>query len=332
VKRGARKPGPAGGNSEKTMITREVDDRYWVAAQQDHAAAAGFLAEHWGNETFSAPERFLPSPKHGEQFRTELLRAVAGHEDGWREEETTVETKDASGLPLDFTKISLEESLERWRTCVSYFAEDQPFAALLISLHAYWLLAHSCNPMLESAFQHPVLQPSRRSALPALDAERKAACNFIQERKLEQSHLLERLRRDSVRSNWITPQTLDPTVRLIQVVDSISLRLCFGGNPSATMVDVPRRGWFDRGRVDSSVDGDGRIAVAPYPFDEDPLKVPLKLREINSTGTRGQEEGIAWQEISPEVMTFEFTASARRSGQQRDTDFRNTSFLRGSNH
>jgi hypothetical protein len=203
-----------------------------------------------------------------------------------------------------------KDALEFWRSGVAHFAEDQPYVALLISLHAYWLLAHECDPSMDPAFLHPLVRPAERTALQAREVERKIACEFLQERAMEQNRLLEQLRQDNQRRGWIAPRTLEPTVRLLQVVDAISLRLCFGEEVPLTLLDVPRRGWSDRVRIQIRPEGNRRIAVSPYPFDEEPLQVPLKTREVRkSDDSQPRDGGVKWQN-APSDIFFEFTSRA----------------------
>lgn len=295
------------------MITREVGDHYWLTSQLDHAGNAGYLAAHWGNEDFHAPEKFLRPSGHEEDFRKETIMAVAGHENGWRDREEETDTDPATGLARNFTELPQQEALERWRATVDGFAADRPYVALLISMHSYWLHAHQCNPSLDPAFLHPVIRPSERSSLPAREAEQARACDFLREREREQTKFLERLRRDPVRLPWVEDATLNPTVRLFQIIDAMSLRLCSGPDTPMPLLDVPRHGWSDRSRLHFCPEGGYRIAIRPYPFSEDPLSVPLKVRQLAKAASRPRYSSRQWLAVPPTEVVFQFTSGEPRA-------------------
>ena len=59
--------------TEPLLVTRR-DGRLALVTQPDHAALAGWLAEHWGNEQF-----VVPAPREA------LVTAATHHDDGWLE-------------------------------------------------------------------------------------------------------------------------------------------------------------------------------------------------------------------------------------------------------
>ena len=76
----------------------------------------------------------------------------------------------------------------------------------------------------------------------------------------------------------VEPPNLNPHARLLQLMDAFSLALCFGGKQEAAMDGIPRRGWDDRVSLALSPLGHKRIAIAPYPFDQDPLTLLIPGR------------------------------------------------------
>ncbi len=54
------------------MLRLETETGWWLVTHPDHARLAGAFAERWGNERFLPPEP-----------RTNVLRGIACHDDGW---------------------------------------------------------------------------------------------------------------------------------------------------------------------------------------------------------------------------------------------------------
>ena len=100
------------------MLKRTVSGELWCISQPDHAAAAGYLAAHWGNGQFARPGRYAPFPDP-ERLRAETVLAIAEHDNGWWEWEADPQIDPADGLPLDLTSLEQSDGLQRWRLGVS---------------------------------------------------------------------------------------------------------------------------------------------------------------------------------------------------------------------
>ena len=139
------------------MFKTVRDKNAWLISQPDHAAVAGFLAAHWGNDEFSSPGRFADSPDP-EALRAAAVLAIAEHDNGWWEWEATPELGEADGLPLGLSELlkNQEEGMNRWRLGIRRFSRDHPYSSLLISFHAYWLYAHGTQADPDPAFTHPL--------------------------------------------------------------------------------------------------------------------------------------------------------------------------------
>ena len=72
------------------MLKRRVDDQIWLISQPDHAAVSGYLAAHWGNREFSAAGGYADCPDP-ELVRSEVVLAIAEHDNGWWEWEADPE-------------------------------------------------------------------------------------------------------------------------------------------------------------------------------------------------------------------------------------------------
>ena len=285
------------------MLKRRVDDEIRLISQPDHAAVSGYLAAHWGNREFSAAGGY--SDCHdAELVRSEVVFAIAEHDNGWWEWEADPELDPDDGLPLDLLQLTQGQGFARWRLGVPRFAEKHPYVALLISFHAYWLHAYRVEPNPDTTFAHPLFGDPN-SWLPANGDELEQARQFVAEQKGLQGEFIARLREDPVWASATDPQNLNPHVRLLQVADALSLSLCFGGTVERTLAGIPRKSWEDRVTLELSSAG-SKIVCCPYPFDRDPLPVVLRARVLEEPFERPAEFQVWWQSLERRQVRFEF--------------------------
>ena len=276
------------------MIKRRVGEQFWLVRQPDHAQSAAFLAAHWGNGEFARPGQFN-APSSAEYWRDQTIFAIAEHDNGWWEWEANPAIDPDDHLPLDFLEIGKNRSMAHWRIGTNRFAESHPFAALLICLHSR-LLYESVRDDPVQPQLIPPLMAGDGSGMPS-GGEPDELRDFVAEQKELESKLLERATEAAATETTdlgneelikrypkrgIPPDLplrqddfLMPHVRLLQIADSLSLTLCRGGAGPRTIDQVPRRSWEDRVTLELEYrDGHG-LALSPYPFDQDPLKVSI---------------------------------------------------------
>lgn len=261
------------------MLKRSAGDRFRLVTQPDHAALSGYLAAHWGNESFR-PLGLWDSLSEPETVRREIVFGIAQHDNGWWEWETDPEIDPQDGLPLDFLQGDAGEGFERWKRGAARFEHDHPFASVLINRHAYWLQAARVVEIQESQFRHPLFG-FRPKQTEAGSSEADAVREFLVERLSHERVLLDRLA--AKRGVWdraTYDDTLLPAVRMLQVLDTVSLALCGGSTRPLTLLEVPRRSWTDRVTVELTSVSDRRVGISPYPFDEDPLPVAFPARIV----------------------------------------------------
>jgi len=284
------------------MLKRRVDDQIWLISQPDHAALSGYLAAHWGNREFSAAGGYADCPDP-ELLRSEVILAIAEHDNGWWEWEADPPRDPNDGLPLDLLQLTQDEGLARWRLGVPRFAKEHPYVALLISFHACWLQAYLIEEDPDTSFAHPLFGDPH-SWPPASGKELEQARQFVAEQKALQGELIARLRKDPVWASAAAPQNLNPHVRLLQIADALSLSLCFGGAVEWTLAGVPRKSWDDRIVLKLHPAG-SRIVCRPYPFDQDPLPVMLRARILRDPFERPVGFQAWWQSLARQEIRFE---------------------------
>ncbi len=263
------------------MLRSCVGDEWWLVHQPDHARVAGYLAAHWGNAQggFARPGEFSASPQAAE-LRQEVVQGIAEHDNGWWEWEASPSVDPADGLPRDLPNVSADRpdaGLQRWRLGVPRLAESHPYVSLLISYHAYWLYAFAFDdlPGLDNAFRHPVF--GQAGVVNKLVANATLTRDFLREQQAVQQQLERRLQ-GTVWAEALQGQHLFPHVRLLQILDALSLLISYGGQQELALHDVPRTNWQDRVKMSWDPLGKRHIVCDPYPFDVDPLEVYLPVR------------------------------------------------------
>lgn len=104
------------------MIVRQRPESVQLITQPDHASAAGRIMS-----------RSLALAAHPR--RESILRAVAEHDNGWREEDADPSVDPASGDVVDFVRATLDVRHRVWPRGVARLAGD-PWAAALVAQHA----------------------------------------------------------------------------------------------------------------------------------------------------------------------------------------------------
>src|ERR1700722_19918632 len=138
------------------MLRLETETGWWLVTHVDHAHLAGAFAAQWGNDRFLAPEP-----------RSRVLRGINAHDDGWaardRSPQITRQGKPSAfsvelvGKYSAFEEIDLEDYLAVRDRAVRLIAAEDPYAAILISMHTYSLLNDHADRSTIAPAQLPLL-------------------------------------------------------------------------------------------------------------------------------------------------------------------------------
>jgi hypothetical protein len=266
------------------MLKTRVGEEIWLVHQPDHARVSGYLAAHWGGANGFARPGYYPGATHPPRWREEVILAIAEHDNGWWEWEAAPVIDGADGLPLglaDVARGSPDAGFTRWRLGVPRLAKEHPCAALLISLHAYWLYAFAFEDLAagdEDALRHPLF--GGRQKVIDLVVDRELTRQFLEEQQHIQRELTHRLQSDPIFAAALEPDHRNPHFKLLQVLDALSLLLAFNHQGEYALVDVPRSAWNDRVTLRLRRISNQQFACDPYPFDLDPLEVHLPARVV----------------------------------------------------
>jgi hypothetical protein len=104
------------------VILRPHGDDLQLITQADHARLAGAVMQHTA--------ALATHPR-----RASILLAIAEHDNGWREPDSSPQIDPLTGSPLDFTSAPIAVRQGVWPRGVGRLAHD-PWAAALVAQHA----------------------------------------------------------------------------------------------------------------------------------------------------------------------------------------------------
>jgi len=244
------------------MLRLETETGWWLVTHPDHARLAGAFAERWGNERFSSPEP-----------RTNVLKGIARHDDGWIARDATPQitrqgkpsafSTELVGKYSAFEEIDLVDYLAVRDRAVRSIAEEDPYAALLISMHTYSLLHDHADRSTIAAEQLLLLD------------------SFLETLRTFQGSLKVQIRMDP---NFSEEQTGDAAIldhfRLLQATDNLSLLTCVDfQRPAHLLHPLPLRGGGHATVTVRSV-GTRRFVLEPYPFSDGVMTFEFPARSV----------------------------------------------------
>jgi hypothetical protein len=276
---------------ETRMLRLESKTGWWLVTHVDHARLAADFAEHWGNELFLSPEP-----------RTRVLRGIMVHDNGWaardgspqitRQGKPSAFSSELVGKYSAFEEIDLLDYLAVRDSAVRLIAKEDPYAAILVSMHTYNLLTQRADRSTIATEQ-----------LPWLDS-------FLAGQRRLQEELYQSILADpDLTADEVRGTRIEDHFRLLQAVDNLSLLSCVSHGEAATLLHpLPlKTGRSQEVRVTSL--GERRFCLAPYPFDEFPLTLLFPARHVVGRVFRSGEE-LQEKYSKAEVINLTVTVTA----------------------
>jgi Protein of unknown function (DUF3891) len=273
------------------MLRLETETGWWLVTHPDHARLAGAFAEKWGNDRFLPPEP-----------RVRVLKGIACHDDGWtardaapqitRQGKPSAFSVELVGKYSAFEEIDLQDYLAVRDRAVRLVAEEDPYAAILVSMHTYNLLGEHAD--------RSTIAPDQ---LPLLD-------RFLENQKLLQQSLQKRIAADeTLPPEQRTESAIFDHFRLLQACDNLSLITCVDfSRPAHLLHPLPVRGDGHQ-RVQLRSVGTRHFVLDPYPFAEPSLTFSFPARHVD--GKLFSSAGELQQEFAAvPVETLSVTVSA----------------------
>jgi Protein of unknown function (DUF3891) len=274
------------------MLRLETETGWWLVTHPDHARLAGAFAERWGNEKFLPPEP-----------RARVLKGIARHDDGWaardakpeitRQGKPSAFSVELVGKYSAFEEIDLADYLAVRDRAVRLIAAEDPYAALLISMHTYSLLSEHADRSTIAAAELPLLD------------------RFLEQQKEFQQALRKQIAADaSVAPDHKSESAIFDHFRLLQANDNLSLMTCVDfSRPASLLHPLPLRGGgYSRVEVRSA--GPRHFVLDPYPFSEPSLTFEFPARHVKGK-LFGSADELREQFAAAPVETLSVTVSAR---------------------
>jgi uncharacterized protein DUF3891 len=243
------------------MLRLETETGWWLVTHPDHARLAGAFAGRWGNELFLSPEP-----------REHVLRGITRHDDGWAARDATPQitrqgkpsafSTELVGKYSGFEEIDLPDYLAVRARAVQQIAAEDPYAAILISMHTYSLLHDHAD--------RSTIAPDQ---LPLLD-------QFLEGQKAFQDSLRKQIASNpNLKPEHKTDDAILDHFRLLQANDYLSLLTCVDyQKPVSLLHALPTRGGKHVPIQVRSV-GPRHFVLDPYPFAEPSLTFQFPARQ-----------------------------------------------------
>src|SRR5208283_648811 len=254
------------------MLRLETENGWWLVTHPDHARLAGAFAARWGNERFPPPEP-----------RERVLEGIARHDDGWaardakpqitRQGKPSAFSVELVGKYSAFEEIDLADYLAVRDRAVRLIAAEDPYAAVLISMHTYSLLTDHAD--------RSTIAPDQ---LPLLD-------EFLKQQKQLQKSLVSEI---AASSRFPSEQASDSAIRdhfrLLQATDNLSLLTCVDfRSPAHLLHPLPLRGG-EYSRVEVTAVGSRHFVLNPYLFDRPELTFTFPARHVKGSVFRSSAD------------------------------------------
>lgn len=239
------------------LVVERPHGRLRLVRQADHARIAGALAARWGND------RFSPSTPRAAVVAADL------HDEGWVEPDARPLLDTATGRPLNFLDIDLRHHAEFYGRAVALARQEDPYAALLVSMHWTGLYRGRWGWQSSLAFDPP-----------------EEMRGFLDDVVIEQQHAWVEMTEkawDGSRSRRAFEAELWADYERLQVWDLLSLFVCRADLSEPLHTQFTRVPQDQDGRASDitvRTAGDGSVTVDPYPFDEDDFEVVVPACEI----------------------------------------------------
>ncbi len=178
------------------MIVNRNGSGWTLITQPAHAWLAGELAAAWGNQQFGTPSPFEA-----------VMLATRLHDIGWLAWDAAPRLG-GDGRPVNFIETTLAETAPIWRRAVKHVSLLDPYAALLVSLHA--------STIYRRRLERGADPPEERSELELLAADHVV----VQER------FRDALADHPLYGPEVEPDRLIIAYRWLRVCDLLSLVLC----------------------------------------------------------------------------------------------------------
>jgi Protein of unknown function (DUF3891) len=275
------------------MLRLETETGWWLVTHPDHARLAGAFAERWGNELFPPPEP-----------REHVLRGIARHDDGWaardaipqitRQGKPSAFSTELVGKYSGFEEIDLPDYLAVRDRAVREIAAEDPYAAILISMHTYSLLNDHAD--------RSTILPAQ---LPLFD-------RFLEGQKALQDTWSKQIQSNPhLRPEHKSESAILDHFRLLQANDYLSLLTCVDYQTPVNLLHALPTRDGKHVPIQARAIASRHFVLDPYPFDEPSISFQFPARHVQAKlFSSAKELQDAFRAAPAEMLSV--TVSARK--------------------
>lgn len=247
------------------MIRRQTTEGFWLITQHDHAAVAGALARHLGNEQFVRPDPFEAT-----------VLGITHHDSGWPLHDDHP-TLSAARLPLDVFESPRQITHRVWLESANRAIAIDPYAGLLVCLHGLALSAASV-----SANQPAKFDPQQLRQQFDLNKFQHQMIERIEHLRPQVGLRIDRPLRLGLADSWTEPaeEMLKYNLRMLQAMDVLSLSICCTTPPDFIAAHVPPTPGAQGVKLKITRPTPNEVRVSPWVFGVAHLEVSVPYRLV----------------------------------------------------
>lgn len=249
------------------MFITKYDGHLHIVNQYDHSIQAGQVARRWGNESFRRPDHF-----------ESMCLAVEKHDIGWVESDTKVLFNSETGQPVPFLSVNLLQHVEFYGKGYEQVRDEDLYAGLLVGMH--WIGLYTNRFGYDPSFTFKI--PGELA--PFIDE------NTIKQQKEWVDLKMALWNRAEQRS--LFEDNLWMNYELVQVMDRLSqyVSMLTPDTKEQWTIGPIRRTLGSEGEmITVQGQGDGSVAVDPFPFDS-VVETTVLRRKIPDARYRSHKE------------------------------------------
>lgn len=252
------------------MIILERSNSFVMVEQHEHAQLSGQLAEHWA-QPYRRDESRWP----------DVIEAIYEHDVAWKDVDESPFFNDVSAQPYSFMDFPVRPKLVFYRRGVDLVCQNNPYAALLCSLHFVSFFKLDSTPI-----------------------ERK----YKQDEQERQKEIIRQLQLDTGEHSRVTFH-LD----LLQLHDNLSLYACMNepGTSKEEEFEWYKRGFkqtfaeFSDQTFQAEWKNEHSIVLEPFPYDQ-VVNTSLTFKEVRKTDIASFGLQQAYRQASIEWRKLQF--------------------------
>jgi hypothetical protein len=240
------------------VIVRELDGRWIVIEQAEHARHAGAIAEAWDRGGLGP----LPAS---------LITAARLHDIGWAEWDREPALDPMTGGPANFTSVRDDRHSGFYARGIRSVAREEAYAGYLVSLHA--------SGIYSGRYGWRGLEPI------AWDSIGEAGRRFLADQRSYRTELLEEAMREH--PDLVEFDAAWSCYMLLQTVDYLSLLCCLGLEAKGCGPVPLGQTW---GQIAIRRTSPWGVALKPFPFQGEVLELEVASRSLPLRRYAGEVE------------------------------------------